>query len=243
MRAKEILAFFRVFGCFRSVHRNLADVFDVRFSPTVITADLPAAAFCGQRKTDGEPRRNVERPRVAGKDGVKIRTVAASRVARIINIAASPALSAFVVFDGCDHMIVNGARFFQIGFGISGGGDFLRSLFDFAVNRNQSVRQEPALYIRITILFCRVRFCVAQPVLNVFAAHGIEFDEDCEIFRLNVFQSDVQQFVAIIGCGNSMFVFGLDFEICNFLKRIIVRNRYPNIQLFGLRWGLLTVSL
>ena len=106
----------------------------------MIAADLACAAICRQRKAYGKARRDAERAAIADEDGMEVCAVAAPGVARIIDVAASPALPALVVLHGGDDVIVNGPGFLQVGLCARRIHDLQRPLLDLTVNRHQPVR-------------------------------------------------------------------------------------------------------
>jgi hypothetical protein len=147
VRAKKIFAARWIFGRLGGVDGNPADALGIEFRPTVIAGDLARPPVSRHRKSNDETRRNAERPGIADKNRVEIGAVSAAVFAGIIDVAAAPALAAFVVLHGRDYVVVNGARHFQIAFRVRRVHHFTGPCADLFVERYQTVRFEPALDI------------------------------------------------------------------------------------------------
>src|SRR4029077_13085095 len=112
--------------------------------PAVIAGDLARSPVGRHRKSYGETRRNAERPRIADENRVEIGAVATAVFARIVDIAAAPALPALVVLHGRDHVVVNGARHLEIGFRMRPVHHLMGPCANLVVERYQTVWFEPA---------------------------------------------------------------------------------------------------
>ena len=143
VRAEEVFALGGVLRRFRRVHRDPSNSLRVELGPAMIAADLTRSSVGGKWKTDRETSGDSERSTVSDDNRVKVRAVAATRVARVVDIASSPALTGFVVLHGCDDVIVDRARFFEISFRASSIYHFFGPLFDLTVDRHKSIRLKP----------------------------------------------------------------------------------------------------
>ncbi len=188
----------------------------------------PWPRSAGKRKPDGESRGNAHGAGVADEDGVKVGTVSAARVAGVVDVAASPALSSLVIFDGGHHVIVNRPRHLEIGVRVRGVHHFLRPGPDLAVDRNQTVRLKPARQIgwRRGPGF---RGHVHQR-LNAFPPSGLKRQRDGNVSLLGVVELKMQNRDALIAGRDLVRIRRIDMQVHDPLIRIVVWNRNPKLH-------------
>src|SRR5208282_3980276 len=113
MRAKEIVPLLGMLPSFGDIDRNPAFAVDIEIGPAMIAGDLGGMLVGGKRKSNFEAGRNALRAGHGDEQGMKVGAVAFLGVARIENIAVSPAGSGFVVAHGSEDVVVDGAGFVQ----------------------------------------------------------------------------------------------------------------------------------
>src|SRR5580658_3767687 len=118
MGAEEILALAGILGSLGGINGDPADSLGVELSPTVVTRDFALAASGRKWETNRKAGRNADGAREANEDGMEIGTVAATRFAGVVDIAAAPALARLVIFHGSYDVVVNGSRHLEIGLGV-----------------------------------------------------------------------------------------------------------------------------
>src|SRR5206468_11150733 len=98
---------------FADVHRHPFAVSE-EFRPTVVAVNAAVIPLRRDRGTDGEAGRNAKFPRQRDEVGVKIRAVAASGVAGINRVTASPSWTVFGVAQLFDHVVIKRAGASQV---------------------------------------------------------------------------------------------------------------------------------
>src|SRR5258708_5498021 len=133
----------------------------------MITAYLAAASIRRQWKTDRKSRGNAQRARVADDDRMKVRAVSTPRIAGVIDITASPALSVFMVFDGGNGVFVDAPDLFKTGPGARRVDDLMRPPLYLAVNRHKPVGLKPSRHLRISIFLRAGIRSLLEPFLDM----------------------------------------------------------------------------
>ncbi len=142
---KEEDLLLRALVCLRGVHRNPAPLPHVELGPAVVARDPARRPVLRQRHSHHEARRNPERPRLGDEERVEVGAVPHSNVTRVESITPSPALSARVVLERDDNVVVQPLRLRERVLEVAG--DLLRLPRDPPADRYQRIRGEEASHL------------------------------------------------------------------------------------------------
>ena len=144
--AEEVGPLVQVLARLGGVDRHPAEAGEVELRPAVIARDLPLAVLGRQREADGEAGRDARGPVEADEQGVEVGAVAPLGVAGPGDVAVPPAGAALVVRHRLLHVVVDGARLFEVGPLALGHRPGQR--LDAVVERHQAVRLQPLRGVR-----------------------------------------------------------------------------------------------
>src|SRR5262245_9934940 len=130
---------------------------------------------------------------------MKVGAVAAPGVASVVDVAASPSLPGLVILHGCDDVLIDGPRLFQIGLGVRGFDDFQRPGFDLVVERHEAVWLQPSGHVTVrTVIRGGERTIVTEQWIDVFPSLDFESEGHAEAGRLWVFHFNAQYLISIL---------------------------------------------